>query len=51
MNVLHKAKGHTDTCTCIDFDSTSKYFAVGSQDASVSLWLVDSFACVRIIPR
>lgn len=51
LQVLHVAKGHCGTCICIDFDPTGKHFAVGSADASVSIWLVDSFVCVRMIPR
>lgn len=51
LNLLHIAKGHSGTCICIDFDPTGKHFAVGSADASVSIWLAESFVCVRMIPR
>lgn len=40
---------HPATCICIEFDSTGKYFAVGSADASVSIWDAEEMACLRTI--
>lgn len=38
-------------CICIEFDPTSRYFAVGSADALVSLWDVNELACIRTFSR
>lgn len=34
-------QAHTANCYCIDFDPSGNYFAVGSADALISLWMVD----------
>lgn len=40
-------RGHTANCYCVETDPTSKYLAVGSADAMVSLWDTQTFQCVR----
>ena len=35
----------------MDFDPNDKYFAVGSADAVVSLWDLQSFICLRTFTR
>ena len=42
---------HPATCICIEFDPTGQYFAVGSADASVSIWDAEEMACLRTISR
>jgi len=51
MELQTVLKAHPGNCICIDFDSTGKYFAVGSADALVSLWDVNELACVRTFNR
>ncbi|ORE01013.1 WD40 repeat-like protein [Rhizopus microsporus var. microsporus] len=40
-------RGHTANCYCVEVDPTSKYLAVGSADALVTLWDTRTFQCVR----
>ncbi|KAG1054589.1 hypothetical protein G6F46_006063 [Rhizopus delemar] len=40
-------RGHTANCYCVEADPTSKYLAVGSADALVTLWDTRTFECVR----
>jgi THO complex subunit, putative len=42
---------HPATCICIEFDLLGKYFAVGSADATVSLWDASHLVCLRTISR
>ncbi|XP_053200655.1 THO complex subunit 3-like [Panonychus citri] len=42
---------HPANCICIEFDSTGKYFAVGSADTMVSLWDANHLVCLRTISR
>ena len=51
MELEHVLQAHSGNCICIEFDKTGKYFAVGSADALVSLWDVQSLACVRTFAR
>jgi WD40 repeat protein len=51
MELEHVLQAHPGNCICIEFDKTGKYFAVGSADALVSLWDVQSLACVRTFSR
>jgi len=44
-------KAHPGTCICIEFAPSGRYFAVGSADASVSLWDLDNLACVQTYNR
>jgi len=47
----HIVKAHPGTCICIEFAPSGKYFAVGSADASVSLWDLENLACVQTYNR
>lgn len=47
----HVVKAHPGTCICIEFAPSGKYFAVGSADASVSLWDLENLACVQTYNR
>lgn len=51
LEVQHILKAHPATCICIDFDSTGKYFAIGSADALSSIWDVDELSCLRVLSR
>jgi THO complex subunit 3 len=44
-------KAHPAMCITIEFDPTGQYFAVGSSDATVSIWDVANLVCVRTISR
>lgn len=47
----HVVKAHPGTCICIEFAPSGHYFAVGSADASVSLWDLEDLACVQTYNR
>ena len=47
MKRLKSLPAHTSHCTCVAFDNSDRYFAVGGSDALVSLWDVESMACTR----
>lgn len=47
----HVVKAHPGTCICIEFTPSGRYFAVGSADASVSLWDLENLACVQTYNR
>ncbi|ESN92078.1 hypothetical protein HELRODRAFT_186178 [Helobdella robusta] len=51
LKSLHAIQAHPANCICIEFDPTSRYFAVGGADALVSLWDVDELVCVRTFTR
>jgi THO complex subunit 3 len=51
MQRVRRIQAHSRDVFCIDFDPTGKYFAVGSEDAVVSLWSVPEFVPVRGISR
>merc|ERR1719219_2232931 len=38
---------HSSNCICLEFDPSGKYFAVGSNDALVSLWDARSLIPIR----
>ncbi len=48
---LRCIQAHARDVYCIDFDSTGKYFAAGSDDAVVSLWSLPDFIPIRAISR
>lgn len=48
---VHVFSAHPATCICIDFDKTGRYFAVGSADATVSIWDVQNVCCIRTVSR
>jgi THO complex subunit 3 len=48
---LRTIQAHTRDLFCIDFDPLGRYFAVGSDDAVVSLWSLPEFIPVRGISR
>ena len=35
---LDSLNAHSSNCICIEFDRSGRYFAVGSNDALISLW-------------
>lgn len=47
MKLVHQLKAHSMSCVCIEFDPSGMYFAVGSADASVSLFEAGELACVK----
>jgi THO complex subunit 3 len=48
---VRQIQAHARDVFCIDFDPTGKYFAVGSEDALVSLWSLPEYVPVRGISR
>lgn len=42
---------HSGPCMCIQFDSSGRLFAVGSNDATASIWDSENLACIRTITR
>ncbi|KAI9497990.1 WD40-repeat-containing domain protein [Zychaea mexicana] len=44
---LYTLRGHAANCYCVEVDPTGRYLAAGSADASVSLWDMKTFDCVR----
>ncbi|KAI8137063.1 WD40-repeat-containing domain protein [Fennellomyces sp. T-0311] len=47
LELVHALRGHTANCYCVEADPTSRYLAAGSADASVTLWDMKTFNCVR----
>ncbi|ORX42784.1 WD40 repeat-like protein [Hesseltinella vesiculosa] len=47
IKLLQSLRGHNANCYCVEADPTSKYLAVGSADALVTLWDIKTGVCVR----
>jgi THO complex subunit 3 len=47
FKLLHTLRAHTANCYCIEIDPRGRYLAAGSADATVSLWDLDSYTCLR----
>ena len=45
--LLYTLRGHTANCYCVEADPTGRYLAAGSADASVTLWDMKTFNCIR----
>lgn len=47
FKLLHTLRAHTANCYCIEIDPRGRYLAAGSADATVSLWDLESYTCLR----
>jgi len=45
--LLDRLDAHSSNCICLQFDKSGKYFAVGSNDALISLWDAKTMIPIR----
>jgi THO complex subunit 3 len=47
FKLMHTLRAHTANCYCIEMDPRGRYLAAGSADATISLWDLESYTCLR----